>query len=199
MTGTTNRAAKATAVATLSAFIFFATSVAVFAKTPIAAGLGASADGLLLAQAATAPSTTNPAPATSAQPAHRPHHRMSAHRHGMGPPDPVKDVEARISDMHKRLSITPDQEPQFKTYVDVLRSNAQAMHDLFQERAQAGGESALDRLHWYAKLTSAHADAVNKLVPPFEALYQSLSDKQKKAADAEFRQIRQRRPAHRSG
>jgi hypothetical protein len=198
MIGTTNRATKATAVATLSAFIFFATSVGVYAKTPIAAGLGASTDGLLLAQAATAPSTTSPAPTTSAQPA-RHHHRMSARRHGMGPPDPVKDVEARISEMRKRLSITPDQEPQFKAYADVLRSNAQAMHDLFQERAQAGGENALDRLHWYAKLTSAHADAVNKLVPPFEALYQSLSDKQKKAADAEFRQIRQRRPAHRAG
>ncbi len=117
----------------------------------------------------------------------------------MHPADPVKDVEARITDLHKRLAITADQEPQFKAYADVLRSNAQAMHDLFQQRAQASGANAVDRLHWYAKLTSAHADAVNKLVPPFEALYQSLSDTQKKAADVEFGQIRQRRPAHKAG
>ena len=111
----------------------------------------------------------------------------------------MKDVEARVSDLHKRLSITPEQEPQFKAYADVLRSNAQTMDDLFQQRAQAPSESAVDRLHWYAKLSAAHADAVNKLVPPFDALYQSLSDKQKKAADAEFSQIKQRRPAHRAG
>ncbi len=117
----------------------------------------------------------------------------------MRPIDPMKDVEARISDLHKRLSITSDQEPQFKAYADVLRSNAQAMEDVFKQRAQGGGETAVDRLQWYAKLTTAHADAVNKLVPPFEALYQSLSDKQKKAADAEFRMLRQRRPAHRAG
>ena len=112
---------------------------------------------------------------------------------------PAEHVEARIADLHKKLHITTDQEPQFKAYADVLRSNAQAMQDLFQQRAQAPSENADDRLHWYAKLSAAHADAVNKLVPPFDALYQSLSDKQKKAADAEFGQIKQRRPAHRHG
>lgn len=195
MTGTTNRVAR-TAAGALGALMILATSTAAYAVLPGAPTGGASADHLLLAQAAPSPSTTNPAPSAPSQP---PHHRMSAHRHGMAQADPVHDVEARISDMHKRLAITADQEPQFKAYADVLRSNAQAMRDLFQQRAQAPGENAVDRLHWYAKLSSAHADAVNKLVPPFEALYQTLSDQQKKAADVEFGRIRQRRAAHKAG
>jgi periplasmic protein CpxP/Spy len=184
MTGTTNRALTALAASAFSLL------------TLLTIAAPALATGPLLAQATPAPSMTSPAPPAGGQPGHP--HRMS-HRHGMLPADPMKDVEARISALHKKLSITDEQEPQFKAYADVLRSNAQTMQDLFQQRMQASGENAVDRLHWYAKLTAAHADAVNKLVPPFEALYQGLSDKQKKAADAEFRHIRQRRPAHRAG
>lgn len=182
MTGTSNRAVTAVA-----AGVFGLMSLLV---EP------ALATGPLLAQATASPSPTSPAPAATGQSGHP---RRMSHRRGMRSADPMKDVEARISDLHKRLSITADQEAQFKAYADVLRSNAQGMHDLFQQRAQGGGETAVDRLHWYAKLSAAHADAVNKLVPPFEALYQSLSDKQKKVADSEFRQIRQRRPARRHG
>jgi|SRR5579872_7387080 len=195
MTGTSNRAVKAVAAGAFGILAFVTT-------TSLHAGIPRNPEpaleaGQLLAQAAP-PSTTNPnpAPGPAAQPGHP--HRMS-HRQGMHAADPMKDVEARISTLHKKLSITPDQEPQFKAYADALRGNAQAMQDLFQQRAQAPSESAVDRLHWYAKLSAAHADAVNKLVPPFDALYQSLSDSQKKAADAEFGQIRQRRPAHRAG
>ena len=56
-----------------------------------------------------------------------------------------------------------------------MRSNAATMQSLFQERAQSTGPNTVDnadnRLHWYAKLTSAHADAVDKLVPVFDSLY----------------------------
>jgi periplasmic protein CpxP/Spy len=190
MTGTSNRAVAAAAAGAFSLLFFLATANGEGTR-PAEPALPA---GSFLAQAA--PLAASPAPAATAQPSQR--HRMSR-RHGMRSTDPTKDVEGRITDMHKRLAITADQEPQFKAYADVLRGNAQAMHDLFQQRAQASGANAVDRLHWYAKLTAAHADAVNKLVPPFEALYQSLSDTQKKAADAEFGQIRQRRPAHKAG
>jgi hypothetical protein len=83
-----------------------------------------------------------------------------------------------------------------------MRSNAQAMDSLFAERAQSTGtktaEPADKRLHWYARLTAAHAEAVNKLVPVFDALYQSLSDEQKKTADDIFRhELQQRRMPHR--
>lgn len=113
----------------------------------------------------------------------------------------AEHVEARIAELHKKLRITPAQEAEFKAYADVMRSNAQAMDTLFAERAQSTGtgtaEAADKRLHWYARLTAAHAEAVNKLVPVFDALYQSLSDEQKKTADALFRdQLQQRRMPH---
>lgn len=190
--GMSNRTAAAVAAGTFGLLTVLTAAHAAIAR-PAEPAL---TTGPLLAQAAASPSPMSSAPAATGQPG--PQHRMS-HRHGMGPADPTKDVEARISDLHKRLSITANQEPQFKAYADALRSNAQAMRDLFEQRAKGGGETAVDRLHWYAKLTAAHSDAVNKLVPPFEVLYQSLSDKQKQAADTEFRHIRQRRPAHRAG
>jgi hypothetical protein len=107
-------------------------------------------------------------------------------------------VEARITDLHRSLTITLAQEPQFKAYADVMRDNAQTMQALFQERAKETDMSAPARLRWVARLTRAHADDLYKLIPVFEALYQSLSDKQKKAADAVFEEIRQRRAARRA-
>jgi periplasmic protein CpxP/Spy len=111
----------------------------------------------------------------------------------------MTDVEARISELHKQLGITPAEEPRFKTYADVMRENAQAMQALFAQRAKNPDRTAVGQLRWYAKLTAAHAEAVSKLVAPFEVLYQSMSDKQKKLADAVFAQLRQRPPPHRAG
>ena len=112
---------------------------------------------------------------------------------------PITDVEARISELHKQLQVTPAEEPQFKAYADVMRENAQAMQALFAQRAQNPDRTAVGQLRWYAKLTAAHAEAVSKLVAPFEVLYQSMSDQQKKLADAVFAQLRQRPPPHRAG
>jgi hypothetical protein len=180
MIGTRDRAAKATAALTvaLGALVLFATPSSTLAGSPRAA----------VAQAApSATGTGTPAPA--AKPVR-------------SPPSAIDRVEASISEMHKTLQITADQEPQFKAYADVMRSNAVAMQALFEERAKSTGPSATDtaanRLHWYARLTAAHAEAVNKLVPVFDALYQSLSDKQKKIADAVFQKnLQQRRSPRR--
>jgi periplasmic protein CpxP/Spy len=114
----------------------------------------------------------------------------------------MEHVEARITELHDKLRITSDEEPQFKAYAEVVRSNARAMDALFEERAQStdskAAEPADKRLHWYARLTTAHAEAVGKLVPVFDALYQDLSDEQKKAADALFRhELQQRRTPYR--
>ena len=141
-----------------------------------------------MAQAAPAPATpgaSNPAPQVPGQ--HAP------------TPGPAGLVDARISELHEQLHITPAQESQFSAYADVMRDNAQAMHALFQQRAQDTDTSAVSRLRWYAQLTAAHAEAVGKLVPVFEALYQGMSDKQKKTADAVFQQLRQRRAPRRAG
>ena len=79
-----------------------------------------------------------------------------------------------------------------------MRANAQTIQSLFDERAKETDMSAVGRLRWVARLTRAHADNLEKLVAVFEALYQTLSDQQKKAADTTFEEIGQRRPAQRA-
>ena len=112
---------------------------------------------------------------------------------------PMAHLDARIAKLHKQLRITADQEPQFKAFTDAMRGNAQTMHVLFQERGKSDDHTAVGHLRWYAKLTAAHAEALNKLVPVFEALYQSLSDKQKETANKVFDEFGVRRPSHRRG
>lgn len=103
------------------------------------------------------------------------------------------EVEIRITELHNALRVTPDQEPVFRAYADVMRANAQTMQGLFQQRAQATDFTGPARLRWYAQLTAAHATAVNNLIAPFDALYQTLSDSQKEAADQHFQALQQRR------
>ena len=146
----------------------------------IAHASGSSA--MLMAQAAPAPTTPgapSPAPQAAGQPTQS--------------DNPIAHVEIRIAELHDQFHITPVQEPQFKAYADAMRSNAQAMQTLFQERAQSPNTTAIGELHWYARLTTAHGEALTKLVPVFDALYQSMSDQQKKAADKVFAQLQQRR------
>jgi LTXXQ motif family protein len=106
-------------------------------------------------------------------------------------------VEIRIALLHRALRIMPSQEVLFRAYADVIRSNAQVVNALFVVRSQATDLSAPARLRWYAQLTGAHAEAVNKLIAPFDALYQSLSPDQKVLADRHFEQLQQRRMARR--
>jgi hypothetical protein len=113
-------------------------------------------------------------------------------------PEALADsVEIRIAELHRTFRIMPPQEALFDAYADVMRSNAQAIHALFLQRAQASDFTAPARVRWYAQLTATHAEAVNKLIAPFDALYQSLSPAQKVAADRHFDQLQQRRMASR--
>ncbi|WP_322106270.1 Spy/CpxP family protein refolding chaperone [Paraburkholderia sp. J41] len=97
-------------------------------------------------------------------------------------------VEERITWLHTQLKITPEQEPQWKAFADVMRSNGQTMGDLYRQRAE--GEStrnALDDMKQYAQISQTHAEDMQKLVTAFEPLYTSLSPEQKKLADQTFR------------
>ena len=99
-----------------------------------------------------------------------------------------RNVEDRIAYLHSQLKITPAQDPQWSTFADVMRSNAQTMVDLFKQRQQAGAQSAIDDMKQYAAIAQAHADGMKKLVDAFEPLYNSLSPDQKKLADQTFHQ-----------
>ena len=108
-------------------------------------------------------------------------------------------VETRIEDLHRNLKITPAQEPQWRQFAQVMRDNAHALDTILQERsANINKMNAVDDLRSYEKLADAHADGLKKLVPAFEALYNTMSDDQKKNADVVFGNF-ERRPRHPRG
>ncbi|SRR5271166_5075363 len=97
-------------------------------------------------------------------------------------------VETRIKELHKKLHITAAQKPQWDNLAQVMRENAQAMIDLQKQRASdAQSMSAVDVIKSYESVIQAHEDGMKKFVPPFEALYNTMSDAQKKNADSMFR------------
>jgi lysophospholipase L1-like esterase len=116
------------------------------------------------------------------------------------PPSPVVAVEDRIAGLHEEIGITPQEEPRFDAFAAVMRANAQLMTTLFQQRARAANANvtAVDGMRWYARFATANADAMQKLVPVFETLYQSLSDAQKKAADTAFEDLQIKHDPNRS-
>jgi periplasmic protein CpxP/Spy len=153
------------------------------ATITIVIGLGssmASASQWVVAQATTSPATPGK---EAAAPSTR---------------GPTQRVDARIAELREKLHITAAQEPQFTTLADVMRTNAQSMETLLQERAKATDTSAVASLKWYERLTDTHAEALKKFVPAFETFYASLSDAQKKDADAMFRRFAARPHPHRS-
>ncbi len=98
------------------------------------------------------------------------------------------DVEVRIKELHKQLHITAAQKPQWDNLAQVMRDNAESMAKLQKERAaDARSMSAVDVLKSYEPVIQAHEDGMKKFVPPFEALYNTMSDAQKKTADSLFR------------
>jgi hypothetical protein len=97
-------------------------------------------------------------------------------------------VEARIKELHRKLHITAAQKPQWDNLAQVMRDNAQAMSDLKKQRASdAQTMNAVDVVKSYESVIEAHEDGMKKFVPPFEALYNTMSDAQKKTADSLFR------------
>jgi len=150
------------------------------------AGVVALAAVLLIvpALAQTTPSAPPPtaAPAApSATPAPTPAKPVS--RQGYG-------IDARIKSLHTRLHITAAQEPQWQQVAQAMRDNAASIDKLVRERnAKVRTMTAVQNLQTYADIAQAHADGLKTLVPAFDNLYQSMSDAQKKNADAVFRRI----------
>ena len=100
----------------------------------------------------------------------------------------VEPVEARIKDLHARLKITPAQEDLWNNATQVMRENAKTMDALRKARSEkAQTMTAVEDFKAYGEITEAHADGIKKFVPVFSALYDSMSDAQKKNADTIFR------------
>jgi hypothetical protein len=149
----------------------------IFATTAI---LGLS--GFAFAAAAAPPAAGNPtvvAPASSpaAAPA-KPVVRQSQE----------STVEQQIADLHAKLKITPAQQAQWEPFAQAMRDNAVAIDQAFQGRVKAlPTMTAADNVKSYAQLSAEHAKEMQKLVPAFQALYDTMSDSQKVVADQVFR------------
>jgi hypothetical protein len=96
-------------------------------------------------------------------------------------------VEARISELHVKLRITPAQEELWNNVTQVMRENAKTMETLTKARsAHESTMTAVEDLKSYGAIAEAHADGLKKFIPAFEPLYVSMSDAQKKNADILF-------------
>jgi len=96
-------------------------------------------------------------------------------------------VEGRIRMLHSKLHITAAQQTQWDNLVAVMRDNAKTMMELQKQRAQdARSMTAVDAVKSYATVIEAHEVGMNKFVPAFQALYDSMSNAQKQTADSMF-------------
>jgi periplasmic protein CpxP/Spy len=106
----------------------------------------------------------------------------SAHRSLAG------QIDQRITDLHAKLQITPDQQQLWDKFAQVMRDNARSMDETFRHRVQTlPGMTAPENMQSYAEVATTHAQDVQKLVPAFQALYDVMSESQKRLADQAFR------------
>lgn len=123
------------------------------------------------------PNATAPAPARRAvQPARA------------APAKPTDRVEARITELHAKLKITPAQTPQWDAFAAVMRDNARDMHTAFETRTTGRTKmNAVENMQSYAVLAEQHAQDLRRLAPAFAGVYNVMSDDQKRNADEVFR------------
>ena len=98
-------------------------------------------------------------------------------------------IEERIKAFHSKLGIMQSQEERWNKLAQVMRENGIAMHALIQARKAKGAMNAVDDLKSYSEILDAQAAGLRKFIPPFEDLYASMSDEQKKNADKLFTKV----------
>ena len=102
--------------------------------------------------------------------------------------DVVKHTEAQIKQLKGALKITEEQEELWNNLTSVMRENAKDMDALTKDIAEnTKTMNALDHMKLHSQITESHLAQLKKLIPPFEAFYNSMSDKQKKTTDIIFR------------
>lgn len=105
----------------------------------------------------------------------------------------MERVERHITDLHHRLQITAQEEPQWTAFAQVMRENAERMDQAFAaRRARGQGMNAVDDLRSYAAIAERHAQDMQRLVPAFEALYSAMPPAQQKLADRVFHDFEHR-------
>jgi hypothetical protein len=100
----------------------------------------------------------------------------------------VEHIEAQIKQLQGTLNITEDQQKLWDKLVQVMRENAQEMDALTKNMAEnTKTMNALEHMKFHSQITEAHLAQLKKLIPPFEAFYNAMSDQQKNITDMIFR------------
>ena len=103
----------------------------------------------------------------------------------------VEHTEAQIKQLHDELKITEAQEVLWNNLTQVMRQNAKEMDALTKDRAETSKTmNAVEHMKFHSQVTEAQLNQQKKFIPPFEALYASMSDEQKKSTDTIFREGR---------
>ena len=99
----------------------------------------------------------------------------------------VEFTEARIKQLQSALKITDAQKELWNNLTQVMRENAKDMDDLTKDRTKNSiTMNAVEHMKFRSQISEAHLDQLKKFIPPFEALYDSMSDQQKKNTDTIF-------------
>jgi len=100
----------------------------------------------------------------------------------------VEHTEAQIKQLQDALDITEAQQELWNNLTAVMRENAKDMDALNKDRAEnTKPMNAVEHMKLHSQVTEAHLAQMNKLIPPFEAFYSSMSDEQKVITDTTFR------------
>jgi len=100
----------------------------------------------------------------------------------------VEHTEAQIKQLQGTLNITEDQKELWNKLTSVMRENAKEMDTLSKDMAEnTKTMNAVEHMKLHSQITEAHLAQLKKLIPPFEAFYNSMSDQQKNITDIVFR------------
>ena len=99
----------------------------------------------------------------------------------------VEYTEAQIKRLQGALKITDAQKELWDNLTLVMRENAKEMDALTKEKTEKiSAMNALEQMKFRYQISEAHLNQLKKFIPPFEALYGSMSDEQKKNTDTIF-------------
>jgi hypothetical protein len=106
-------------------------------------------------------------------------------------PSAVEHTEVQIKQLQDVLNITEAQKELWDNLAKVMRENATDMDALrdarYKERAEGAKTlNAVEHMKLHSQITKAQLDQMEKLIPPFEAFYSSMSDQQKNITNSVF-------------
>lgn len=93
--------------------------------------------------------------------------------------------EGRVAFLKAELAISDAQEKAWDAYAEALKTNMQSMHEMRKTMMAArAGKTPVERLDARVSAMESRVKSLKEIKPALSALYDSLSDDQKKKADA---------------